>query len=153
MQEERKNGNGNYGAGGGEDNGDPQFTTPGAGQQLDETEAAAGGPIPGPMEGQGGEPRRAEEPPEQPARRAKATPRKKGTAKKKKNAGQLRSKAARKQRQMGPTGRARSRAGKKAKGKRRTAAAGRGQSSGRGSPKAKRRKGNRGTAGRKKGRR
>src|ERR671935_286009 len=54
MQEERKNG-GNGGA----VSGDPQFTTPGVGEQLDETTAAAGEQIPGPMEG-GVEPRESE---------------------------------------------------------------------------------------------
>src|SRR5207248_10617427 len=75
MQEERKNG-GNGGA----ESGEPQFTTPGAGEQLDET-VAPGEPIPGPMEGQGGERREAEEPAE-PRPRRKSAARRKGGAKK-----------------------------------------------------------------------
>ena len=76
MQEERKNG-GNGGA----ESGEPQFTTPGAGEQLDET-VAPGEPIPGPMEGQGGERREAAEPAE-PRPRRKSAARRKGGAKRK----------------------------------------------------------------------
>src|SRR5438067_11554296 len=75
MQEERKNG-GNGGA----ESGEPQFTTPGAGEQLDET-GAPGEPAPGPMEGQAGG--RAPKPaPAQPTpRRTSATERKGGATK------------------------------------------------------------------------
>ena len=74
MQEERKNG-GNGGA----ESGEPQFTTPGAGEQLDET-GAPGEPIPGSMEGQG-ERREAEEPAE-PRPPRKSAAKRKGGAKK-----------------------------------------------------------------------
>src|SRR5205085_7581193 len=75
MQEERKNG-GNGGA----ESGEPQFTTPGAGEQLDET-GAPGEPAPGPMEGQAGE--RAPKPePAQPRPRRKSAAKRKGGAKK-----------------------------------------------------------------------
>jgi len=62
--EQKGNGNGN---------GDPQFTTRGVGEQLDETVAAAGGPIPGPAEGQGGAPEKIS--PRRPGRAGRASPR------------------------------------------------------------------------------
>src|SRR5205807_698153 len=49
MQEERKNGGNGGGEGG---RGEPQFPTPGVGGPYDEP-TPGGGPIPGPMEGQG----------------------------------------------------------------------------------------------------
>src|SRR5581483_5974003 len=105
MNEERKNGGDGNGDVGG--NGDPQFSTPGVGEQLDETAAEAGGPIPGPMEGQGGgEPELAEPEPARPQR--KAAPRKKA-----KSAGS-RAKEASKSKSAG---RGRSGAGKKARSK------------------------------------
>ena len=127
MHEERSNNGGN---------GDPQWTTRGVGEQLDESVAAAGGPIRGPGEGQGGERKRTAKP--------KARRRKARTTTKRKNTGQLRNPRERKARQLGPVGRARAGIGKKAKGKGRTAA-GRRTSTRSGSPKAKRRKANRGT--------
>ena len=126
MHEERKNG-GNGGA----ESGDPQFTTPGAGEQLDETTAAAGEPIPGPMEGQGGERREAEKPAE-PRPRRKSAARRKGGAKKaagKKKAGGGRA--------------ARGKPGAKRKGKARGAAKGAARPRARGGAKAKRGKGRR----------
>ena len=132
-------------------NGDPQWTTRGVAEQLDETVAAAGGPIPGPGEGQGGTPKKPVR--QRPRRRRQSvaarrggdeTGRKTGTGAKKKNAGQLKNPRERKARQMGPTGRARAGIGKTVKGKGRTAA-GRRTSTRAGSPKAKRRKGNRAT--------
>jgi hypothetical protein len=122
MNEERKNGGDGNGDVGG--NGDPQFTTPGVGEQLDETVAEPGGPIPGPMEGQGGEPKPLEPAPARPQR--KPAPRKKAKAK---IAAKSRTKKASKGK---PAGR------KKAKGKARTSAK-RGKKGG--SPKAARRKG------------
>ncbi|MFL5312872.1 MAG: hypothetical protein ACJ79H_20765 [Myxococcales bacterium] len=140
---EQRNGNGN---------GDPQFTTRGAGEQLDETVAAAGGPIAGPGEGQGGTPKKASPPARRPRRKSVAarrgadeTGRKTGTGEKIKNPRQLRNPRRRKERQMGPTGRRRAGVGRKPKGKSRTAAGQRRQGAG-GSPKAKRRKANRGRA-------
>ena len=120
-------------------NGDPQWTTPGVGEQLDESVAAAGGPIRGPGEGQGGERKRTTKP--------RARPQKARARTKKKNAGQLKNPRERKARQLGPVGRARAGIGKKAKGKARTAA-GRRTSTKSGSSKVRRRKGNRGTASR-----
>jgi hypothetical protein len=131
MNEERKNGGDGNGDIGG--NGDPQFTTPGVGEQLDETAAEAGGPIPGPMEGQGGEPEAAEPEPARPQR--KAAPRKKA-----KSAGSR----AKKGSKAKPAARGRSAAGKKkakSKGKGKAKArssAKRGKKGG--SPKATRRK-------------
>src|SRR5947208_1750542 len=124
-----------------ETNGDPQFTTQGVYRQADDVS-------PGPMEGQGGV--RLDVPPTRPrqgrkslaARRGKdETRRKTGLGKKAKNAGQLRNPKERKARQMGPTGRARAGIGKRPRGKKGTAATLRAK----GSPKAARRKGNRGT--------
>src|SRR3954471_12101672 len=144
MVEERNNGG----------NGDPQWTTRGVGEELDESVAAAGGPILGPGEGQGGVPKKA--PRQRPRRRrqsvaarrgADETRRKTGTGTKRKNAGQLKNPRERKARQLGPTGRARAGIGKRPKGKGRTAA-GRRTGTKSGSPKAKRRKANRGTAAR-----
>jgi hypothetical protein len=133
-------------------NRDPQFTTRGAGEQLDPTVAAAGQPIAGPNEGQGGAPKRVSPPRPRPRRKSVAarrggdeTGRRTGTAQKAKNAGQLRNPRERKNRQLGPTGRARARVGRKRRGKNRTAAGRRRVGAG-GSPKAKRRKANRGTA-------
>jgi hypothetical protein len=140
MHEERNNGG----------NGDPQWTTRGVGEELDETVAAAGGPIPGPREGQGGTPKKPSR--QRPRRRRQSvaarrggdeTGRKTATGAKKKNAGQLKNPRERKARQMGPAGRARAGIGKTAKGKSRTAA-GRRTSTKAGSPKAKRRMGKRG---------
>ena len=120
MLEERNNGG----------NGDPQWTTRGVGEELDESVAAAGGPIRGPGEGQGGTPKKASR--QRPRRRrqsvaarrgADETGRKTGTGAKRKNAGQLKNPRERKARQMGPTGRARAGIGKTKKGKRRTAPA------------------------------
>src|SRR5207237_10217844 len=131
-------------------NGDPQWTTRGVAEQLDESVAAAGGPIRGPGEGQGGEPKKPAK--ERPRRRrqsvaarrgADETRRKTATGAKKKNAGQLKNPRERKARQLGPVGRARAGIGKRPKGKGRTAA-GRRTSTRSGSPKAKRRKANRG---------
>jgi hypothetical protein len=142
MLEERNNGG----------NGDPQWTTRGVGEELDESVAAAGGPVRGPGEGQGGTPKKS--PKQRPRRRrpsvaarrgADETGRKTATGAKRKNAGQLKNPRERKARQMGPTGRARAGIGKTAKGKRRTAA-GRRTSTRSGSPKATRRKGNRGSS-------
>ncbi|MFL5380063.1 MAG: hypothetical protein ACJ787_19305 [Myxococcales bacterium] len=131
-------------------NGDPQWTTRGVGEELDETVAAAGGPIRGPGEGQGGTRKKSARPRAKPRRKSVAarrgtdeTDRKTGTGAKRKNAGQLKNPRERKARQMGPTGRARAGIGKKPKGKARTAA-GRRTSTNKGSPAAKRRKGNRG---------
>src|SRR3954464_15896930 len=112
MNEERKNGGDGNGDVGG--NGDPQFTTPGAGEQLDETVAEAGGPIPGPMEGQGGERQEPEMEPERAAPRRTAAPRKK-----KKAAPARAKKKAGKARKAAPARRARG-AAKKSKGKART---------------------------------
>src|SRR5438105_3318257 len=89
MLEERGNNGGN---------GDPQWTTRGVGEQLDESVAAAGGPIRGPGEGQGGERKRTAKPR---ARRRTAR-----TTTKRKNTGQLRNPRERKARQLGPVGRA-----------------------------------------------
>ena len=140
--EQKGNGNGN---------GDPQFTTRGVGEQLDDTDAAAGGPIPGPAEGQGGAPEKISPPTPRPRRMSVAarrgadeTGRKTGTGKKTKNPRQLRNPRKRKERQMGPTGRMRAGVGRKPKGKSRTAAGRRRRGAG-GSPKAKRRKANRKT--------
>src|SRR5438445_2374706 len=91
--------------------GDPQFTTQGAYRQLDETVAAAGGPLPGPREGQGGGRRKMSPPRPAPAKPPK-----------RKNTGQLRNPAERKARQLGPVGRARKGVGKRPRGKHRTAA-------------------------------
>jgi hypothetical protein len=132
MQEERKNG-GNGGA----ESGEPQFTTPGAGEQFDET-VTPGEPIPGPMEGQGGERREAEEPAEPRAPR-KSAARRKGGAKK---AGGKRKKGGAR------TARPRVGAKRKGKAKARGAARGAARSRGRGKAKAKR-----GKAGRKMSRR
>jgi hypothetical protein len=133
-------------------NGDPQFTTRGVGEQLDETVARAGGIIRGPGEGQGGARKPKVAPRPRPRRKSVAarrgadeTGRKTATGEKRKNPRQLRNPRERKARQMGPTGRARAGIGKKPKGKSRTAAGRRRVGAG-GSPKAKRRKANRGTA-------
>jgi hypothetical protein len=132
-------------------NGDPQWTTRGVGEQLDETVARAGGIFPGPGEGQGGMRKPKVAPRARPRRKSVAarrggdeTGRKTLTGEKRKNAGQLRNPRERKDRQIGPTGRARAGVGKKPKGKSRTAAGRRRVGHG-GSPKARRRKANRGT--------
>src|SRR5436309_4574197 len=105
MHEERSNNGGN---------GDPQWTTRGVGEQLDESVAAAGGPIRGPGEGQGGT--RKKTAPQRPrprrqsvaARRgADETGRKTATGAKKKNPRQIKNPMKRKERQLGPVGRAR----------------------------------------------
>jgi hypothetical protein len=132
MVEERNNGG----------NGDPQWTTRGVGEELDESVAAAGGPIAGPGEGQGGVPKKKKAPRRRPQGKTAATA-------KRKNAGQLKNPRERKARQLGPVGRARAGIGKRPKGKARTAA-GRRTGTRSGSPSAKRRKGNRGTSARRK---
>jgi hypothetical protein len=133
-------------------NGDPQWTTRGVAEELDESVAAAGGPIRGPGEGQGGMPKK-KRPPRAKARRPSVaarrgedeTERKTPTGRKAKNAGQARNPRARKAKQMGPTGRSRTAVGRTPKGKGKTAA-GRRTGTSKGSPAAKRRRANRGKA-------
>ena len=133
-------------------NGDPQWTTRGVGEELDESVAAAGGPIRGPGEGQGGT-RKKKRTPRAKARRQSVaarrgedeTGRKTPTGRKAKHAGQERTPRARKAKQMGPVGRTRTAVGRRPKGKGSTAA-GRRTGTSAGSPAAKRRKANRGKA-------